>query len=55
MRLLAEHNDFCYRCEDLKAKLAEARSDAQKKIDDLEARVRAAEAHVIDVATANEK
>jgi hypothetical protein len=36
--LLAERNDFCYRCEDLKAELAEAHSDAQKKTADLEVR-----------------
>jgi hypothetical protein len=53
--LLAEHNDFCYRCEDLKAELAKAHFDAQKKTANLEARVRAAEAHNVDIATAGEK
>jgi hypothetical protein len=53
--LLAERNDFHYRCDDLKVELEEARSDAQKKIVDLEVRVRAVEAHSVDVAAAGEK
>jgi hypothetical protein len=53
--LLAECNDFHYHCEYLKVELAEARSDAQKKAVDLEVRVRAAEAHSIDVADTVEK
>jgi hypothetical protein len=53
--LLVERNDFRYRCEDLKAKLAEAHSDAQKKVADLEARVRVVEAHSVDVAATDEK
>jgi hypothetical protein len=44
--LLAERNDFHYRCEDLKDELAEAHYDAQKKTTDLESRVRAAEAAI---------
>jgi uncharacterized protein YydD (DUF2326 family) len=39
--LLAEHNDFYYCCEDLKAELAMVCSDAKKRTTDLEARVKA--------------
>jgi hypothetical protein len=34
--LLAEHNDFHYHCEDLKAELAEVHSDAEKRTTNLE-------------------
>jgi hypothetical protein len=53
--LLAESNDFHYHCKDLKAELVEARSNAQWRTADLEARVRAAEAHNVDVAAIGEK
>jgi hypothetical protein len=53
--LLAERNDFRYRCEDLKAELAEVHSDAEKRTANLEVRVKAAKAHNIDVAAAGEK
>jgi hypothetical protein len=53
--LLAERNDFRYRCEDLKAELAEVHSDAEKRTANLEVRVKAAEAHNIDVAATGEK
>jgi hypothetical protein len=53
--LLAEHNDFHYRCEDLKVGLLEVRSDAGKRTFDLEARVMAAKAHSVDVAATDVK
>jgi hypothetical protein len=53
--LLAERNDFHYRCEDLKAELTEVHSDAQKRTADLEVRAKAAEAHSINVAATGEK
>jgi hypothetical protein len=53
--LLAERNDFRYHCEDLKAELAEVHSNAEKRTANLEARVKSAEAHNIDVAAAGEK
>jgi hypothetical protein len=53
--LLAEHNDFSYHCEDLKAELAKVRSDAEKRTADLEAKVKATKAHSVDVATTDEK
>jgi hypothetical protein len=52
--LLTEHNDFQYRCEDLKVEMAEARSDAKKRIVDLEVRDKSTEARSIDIATAGE-
>jgi hypothetical protein len=53
--LLAELNDFRYCCEDLKAKLAEVHSDAEKRTADLEMRVKATEAHSVNVAASSEK
>jgi hypothetical protein len=53
--LLAERNDINYRCVDLKIELAEVHSDSEKKTADLEVRVKTAEAHSVDVATAGEK
>jgi hypothetical protein len=53
--LLAERDDFCYHCEDLRAELAEVRSRAKKQIADLEAKVKSAEAHSVDIAAAGEK
>jgi hypothetical protein len=53
--LLAEHNDFCHRCEDLKVELAGVRSEAKKKIMDLEARAKSVEVHNVDVATSSEE
>jgi hypothetical protein len=53
--LLAEHSDFHYRYEDLKVELAEVHSDAEKRTTDLEARVKAIEAHSVNVAAAGEK
>jgi SMC interacting uncharacterized protein involved in chromosome segregation len=48
-KLASEHDKLKYCCEDLHVELMEARSDAQKRIDDLEVKVKPAEAHV-DVA-----
>jgi FtsZ-binding cell division protein ZapB len=53
--LLAEHNDFKYRCEDLDKELAVVRFDAKKSIIDLEVKVKSAKAHSIDVAATGEK
>jgi hypothetical protein len=53
--LLVVCNDFRYHCEGLKVELAEVRSDAEKRIADLEVKVKFAEAHIIDVAAADEK
>jgi hypothetical protein len=47
--LLDEHDDFCYQCEDLRAKLLEVRSKAKKHIADLEVKVKFAEAHSANV------
>jgi hypothetical protein len=40
--LLAERDDFCFRCEDLQAELAEDRFEAKKQIADLEAKFESA-------------
>jgi hypothetical protein len=53
--LLAKRNDFHYRCEDLEKGLAEVRSDSGKRIADMEAKVKSAEARSIDAATVGEK
>jgi hypothetical protein len=53
--LLAERNDFRYRCEDLEDGLAKVRSDSTTSIASLEAKIKSAEAHVMDVAAAGEK
>jgi hypothetical protein len=53
--LLGERNDFCYRCEDLKVELADARSNAEKGTADLEVKVRSTEAHIINVVATGEK
>jgi hypothetical protein len=53
--LLAELNDFRYHCEDLERKLTEVHFDAKKGITDLEAKVKFAKAHSIDVAATGER
>jgi hypothetical protein len=53
--LIDVHNDLQYRCEDLHVELAEVRSDAKKRIADLEAKVKTAEAHNIDIAAVGKK
>jgi hypothetical protein len=53
--LASEHDELKYRCEGLQAELAEARSDAEKRVVILEVKVRSVKAHIIDVASAGEK
>jgi hypothetical protein len=53
--LLAECNDFRYRCEDLEKELVDVRSDTKKRIADLEAKVKSAKAHRIDVVAASKR
>jgi hypothetical protein len=53
--LLAERDDFCYCCEDLQVELAVVRSDAKKKIADLEVKVESVEARSVDVVAAGER
>jgi hypothetical protein len=53
--LLDVRNDLQYRCEDLHVELAEVRSDAKKRIADLEAKVKTTEAHNIDIAAVGKK
>jgi hypothetical protein len=52
---LAERIDFRHRCEDLKVVLAVVRSDATKRITDLEVRAMSVEAHSVNVDGASEK
>jgi hypothetical protein len=53
--LASECDELKSRCEGPQAELAEARSDAEKRVAILEARVRSTEAHDIDVASTGEK
>jgi chromosome segregation ATPase len=53
--LLADHNELRYRSEDLESELAKVRSSAAESIAVLEARIKSAEAHNMDVAAASEK
>jgi hypothetical protein len=53
--LLAEHNDFCYRCEDLEVGIAKVHSDSVVSIASLEGEIKSVEAHVVDVAAASKK
>jgi hypothetical protein len=48
--LLAEHNELRYHSEDLESKLAEVCSSAVEDIAALEAIIRSAEAHSVDIA-----
>jgi hypothetical protein len=54
-KLASEHDKLKQRCEGLEVELSKARSDTQKRIDVLEARVRSATAHSFNVATNGEK
>jgi hypothetical protein len=54
-KLTSERNELKHRCTDLHAALVEVHSDAQKRIDGLEARVKSAEACIINAATNGEK
>jgi hypothetical protein len=49
--LLAEHNELCYCTEDLESELVKARSDAAENIAALEAKLKCAEAHSLDIAS----
>jgi uncharacterized protein YacL (UPF0231 family) len=51
--LLAEHNELRYHSDDLESDLAKVRSSAES-ITGLEAKIRSAEAHSVDLATAGE-
>jgi hypothetical protein len=53
--LLAERNDFRYRCEDLEDELKKARSDSAVSIAALEGKVKSVEAHNVEVAAASDK
>jgi SMC interacting uncharacterized protein involved in chromosome segregation len=53
--LLAECTNFRYRCEDLGAELAKAHSNSAVSIASIEANVKSAEAHAMDIAAASEK
>jgi SMC interacting uncharacterized protein involved in chromosome segregation len=53
--LLADRNDFRYRCEDLGAELTKARSDSAANIASLEAKVKSVEALAVDVVAAGKK
>jgi hemerythrin-like domain-containing protein len=54
-KLTSEHDKLKHHYEGLEAELSEARSDAQKRMDDLVARVGSVEAHSINIAADNEK
>jgi chromosome segregation ATPase len=53
--LLTERDKFHYHCKDLKVEVARVRSDVEKNVADLEARVKSTEAHIVDVAATGEK
>jgi hypothetical protein len=53
--LLVEHNDICYWCEDMEAWLAKVRSDFAVSIASLEAKIKSANAHIVDVAATGKK
>jgi hypothetical protein len=52
--LASERDELKSHCEGLQTELAEARSDTEKRVVVLEAKVRFAEAHNIDVGSAGE-
>jgi uncharacterized protein with PhoU and TrkA domain len=53
-KLASERDELKHRCTDLQAELVEVRSDAQKRIDDLEERVKSTEARRINAAADGE-
>jgi hypothetical protein len=55
MRLLAERNALCKRSKDLGSELMKARSSPAEDIAALDAKIRSAEAHAVDLAVAGEK
>jgi hypothetical protein len=54
-KLSSERNQLKIRCESLEAELAQARSDAEKRVSDLELRVRFAKAHGVEIAAGARK
>jgi hypothetical protein len=54
-KLSSERDQLKIRCESLQAELAQAHSDAEKRVSDLEAKVKFAEAHGIEIAVESEK
>jgi hypothetical protein len=55
LSLLAERNDFCYRCEDLEDELKKAHSNSAASIAALKAKVKSAEAQSAEVAAVSDK
>jgi hypothetical protein len=53
--MLAERNELCYRTEDLESELEKVRVDAAENIAALEAKLKSAELHSVDVAADGEK
>jgi hypothetical protein len=53
--MLAERNELCYRTEDLESGLEKVRVDAAENIAALEAKLKSAEVHSVDVAADGEK
>jgi vacuolar-type H+-ATPase subunit D/Vma8 len=54
-KLTSKRDKLKHHYKGLEAELSEARSDAQKRMDDLVARVGSVEAHSISIAADNEK
>jgi hypothetical protein len=54
-KLVSERDELKHLCTDLQAELVRVCSDAQNRIDDLEAKVKSAKAHSIEVVADGEK
>jgi hypothetical protein len=54
-KLGSQQDQLKHHCENLQAELAQVRSDTEKQVADLEARVKSAEARSIDAAAKGEK
>jgi flagellar capping protein FliD len=54
-KLAFEHNQLNLYSESLQAKMAQIRSDADKRITDLEAKTKFAETHVVEIAAEGDK
>jgi hypothetical protein len=54
-KLSSEHDQLKIRCDNLQAELVQARSDTEKRISDLEAKVASAEGCSIEIAAEGEK
>jgi hypothetical protein len=50
-----QHNDLCYRTEDLESELVKVRANATKDIAALETKIMSVEAHSVDATDAGEK